>query len=336
VLLAHLSGTQHFFRWTILEMYGNFGVRIFFVISGYLITALLLKEQEKTGTISLPHFYVRRALRILPTAYVFMLVAIALQWRALSLADMLVALTYTSNYFHGGNWLLGHLWSLSVEEQFYLLWPLLLLLFFRRRTWIVIAMLLSGPPLRVLFWALWGQRGLEHPFPVVMDALAAGCALAMFQPQLKHWDRWLSNHWFLLVPGLTAVLPLLQFRSNRAYQVVGLTLMHVGIALSIQHAVRMRYRALNWGPMVWLGTLSYSFYLWQQPFLNRGSQAWWTAFPQNLVLALLFAVVSYYGVEKPFLGLRERRREWTAPDQAGIGKKLVAKQAAENAAARVA
>jgi peptidoglycan/LPS O-acetylase OafA/YrhL len=107
-----------------LETYGSFGVRIFFVISGFLITGLLLNERERTGTISLPDFYVRRAYRILPAAYVFMLAMIAAHWHALSWSSIFAALTYSSNYLHEKNWVLGHLWSLSVEEQFYLLWPL--------------------------------------------------------------------------------------------------------------------------------------------------------------------------------------------------------------------
>lgn len=97
MLLAHLSGTRHFYRWDLLEIYGNFGVRVFFVISGYLITTLLLNEHERTGRISLKDFYVRRAYRILPAAYAFMLVAVATQWRSLSWPSMLAAVTYTSN-----------------------------------------------------------------------------------------------------------------------------------------------------------------------------------------------------------------------------------------------
>jgi peptidoglycan/LPS O-acetylase OafA/YrhL len=302
VLLAHLSGTRNFFRSDVFELYGNFGVRVFFVISGYLITTLLLKEHERTGSISLREFYLRRAYRILPAAYTFMVVVIAAQWRALFWPNILTAVTYTSNYYHGGNWLLGHLWSLSVEEQFYLLWPLTLLLVFRRRLWIVAGLVLAGPPLRVLFWMLWGHRGLAHPFPVVMDALAAGCALAMLQPHLRRYDHLLRQRRFLIVPCLTALTPL-------SYQIAGLTILHLGIALSIQHAVHVRYRVLNLGPVVWLGALSYSLYLWQQPFLNRGSTAWWTAFPLNLALALLCAAASHYLVERPFLALRERSRK---------------------------
>jgi peptidoglycan/LPS O-acetylase OafA/YrhL len=159
---------------------------------------------------------------------------------------------------------------------------------------------------------------------------------AMLQPQLRRHDRWLSSRWFLLVPALTALLPLIRLVSNRTFQVAGLTVMHVGIALSIQHAVRMRYRALNWAPVVWLGTLSYSFYLWQQPFLNRASQDWRTGFPQNLILALLFAAASYYWVERPFLAMRERRKHKATEGQSGIGKKPAGMQEGSGAVVRVA
>jgi peptidoglycan/LPS O-acetylase OafA/YrhL len=306
VLLAHLSGTHLFLRCDAFELYGNFGVRMFFVISGYLITTILLKEQQSTGTISLRQFYVRRAYRILPAAYAYMFVSIALNWPALRWGNIATAITYTSSYYPAGNWSLGHMWSLSVEEQFYLLWPLTLLVFFRLRLRIVAALIAAGPFLRTLLWLLWGHRGIEHPFPAVMDALAAGCALAMVQPQLRRYDRWILSRWFLVVPALTALTPLLQLLSSRAYQLVGLTLMHLGIAMTVQHTVRMRYRALNLRPMVWLGVVSYSLYLWQQPFLNRASSAWWAVFPLNLALALLCATASYRLVEKPFLALRER------------------------------
>jgi peptidoglycan/LPS O-acetylase OafA/YrhL len=336
VLLAHLSGTRHFFRWEMFEIYGDFGVRVFFVISGYLITSLLLKEHEKTGRISLTDFYVRRAYRILPAAYVYMLVVIATHWNRLSSASIVAAVTYTSNYLRNESWVLGHLWSLSVEEQFYLLWPLTLAVFFRKKLWVVAGLLLSGPPLRVLFWMIWGYHGLAHFFPVLMDALGAGCALAMLHPQLQRWDRWVRSRWFLLVPAVTALLPLLRFVSNRSYQVAGLTLMHIGIALSIQHAVQIQYRMLNWRPVAWMGMLSYSFYLWQQPFLNRSSQDWWTAFPQNLLLVGLFGAASYYCVEKPFLALRERRKEKARADQPVPERKPVRRQEVPGSVTRVA
>jgi peptidoglycan/LPS O-acetylase OafA/YrhL len=205
----------------------------------------LLKEHARIGSISLREFYLRRAYRILPAAYTFMVVVIVAHWRALPWPNILTAVTYTSNYSHGGNWLLGHLWSLSVDEQFYLLWPLTLLLVFRRRLWIIADLVIAGPSLRVLFGMLWGHRGLEHPFPVVMDALAAGGALAMMQPYLRRYDHPLRQRQFLIVPCLTALMPLIQFVSNCTYQVAGLTILHLGIALSIQHAVHVRYRSCS-------------------------------------------------------------------------------------------
>lgn len=307
VLLAHLSGTQNFPRSSFLEVYATVGVRIFLVLSGYLITSLLLKEHEKTGGIALKSFYVRRAYRILPAAYVFMMVAILSCWSALSSTNILTALTYTLNYYHRGNWVLGHLWSLGVEEQFYLLWPAALLLFYRRRVLIVLAIIAAGPPLRLLFWLTWGRAGLEHPFPVFMDALAMGCALSLLEPALRRFQRAFSSRWFLLVPAATFVLPLVQLWNSRVYQFAGVSALHLGIALSMKHIMTRRYALLNIGPVVWVGTISYSLYLWQQPFLNRGSSAAWAAFPLNVVLAFVLAAASFYLVERPFLNLRERR-----------------------------
>ena len=306
VVLSHLSGTQDFPRSHVLEIYGNLGVRIFLVVSGYLITAQLLKEHARSGTISLRTFYARRSLRIFPAAYVFMMVAIVTHWTVLSGGNILTALTYTVNYYQRGDHVLGHLWSLGIEEQYYVIWPLSLLLFYRRRLWIVAAVVAAGPPLRILFWLLWGTAGLNHPFPVFMDALAMGSAMAILEPQLGRFERAFASRWFVIVPILTFLLLASQLWSSRVYQSVGLSGLHLGIALSIKHVMTKRYVLLNVWPVMWLGAISYSLYLWQQIFLNRGSSSLWTAFPQNLVLSILLATASYHLVERPFLKLRER------------------------------
>jgi peptidoglycan/LPS O-acetylase OafA/YrhL len=104
---------------------GGLGVRIFFCISGFLITYLLLQERKRTGSIDLKSFYVRRALRIVPANYLFIAVLVAISlagWIKIPTCNLLTAITYTKNYGCGGP-LEGHLWSLAVEEQFYLLWP---------------------------------------------------------------------------------------------------------------------------------------------------------------------------------------------------------------------
>src|SRR5690348_2543578 len=120
VLIAHLTGTPHFPRALApLDKLGEFGVRIFFVISGYLITSILLKELCRKGTISLRRFYFRRALRLFPAAYFLIAIVAAMaakQIVQLAHWDMAFALTYTMNYYNARGWPLGHLWSLAVEE----------------------------------------------------------------------------------------------------------------------------------------------------------------------------------------------------------------------------
>jgi peptidoglycan/LPS O-acetylase OafA/YrhL len=142
VLLDHLPGCSGFpisleqeHAWK-LSGVGTLGVGVFFVISGYLITTLLLRELTNRGGIDLGKFYFRRTLRIFP-AY-FALVGLVGGLAAAGViqllpGDLLHAVTYTMNYHSPRAWWLGHAWSLAVEEQFYLLWPAVLLLFGRER-----------------------------------------------------------------------------------------------------------------------------------------------------------------------------------------------------------
>jgi peptidoglycan/LPS O-acetylase OafA/YrhL len=111
---------------------GSLGVRFFFVISGFLITWLLLQEQAKHGVISLKHFYLRRALRILPVYFLYLFVLGFLTHYSQPASDWLTNLTFTTNYFWPPE-PTAHLWSLGVEEQFYLLWPGLLVLLLHRQ-----------------------------------------------------------------------------------------------------------------------------------------------------------------------------------------------------------
>ena len=178
VCLSHLAQTKgspiHNF-----SSFGNLGVRIFFVISGMLITRLLLDELHRDGSISLKGFYFRRTLRIFPAMWFYMGVVLLLEAAGvLSLLpkDALHAFTYTVNYDQHRSWYIGHLWSLSVEEQFYLLWPMAIWLGGARvamRT--AIASVILAPLLRlVLILSVPGAPILEW-FPTTCDALATGC-----------------------------------------------------------------------------------------------------------------------------------------------------------------
>ncbi len=307
VLLAHLSHSPGFpFQAWFLSDYGDFGVRVFFVISGYLITRLLLEEREESGTINLFNFYARRTVRIFPAAYVFMAFALIIYWNTLSRINVVTALTYTQNFSPKPQWVLGHLWSLSVEEQFYVLWPFLLRRFFSFRRTILWGVIMIVPFVNVaLIYSkspLWGRS-----FFSVADALAVGCLLAVYrQDEFPPINLIVGSRFFFLMPLFAvASAPFLFLKYPLVISALRTLawrpLLHFAIALSIDGAIRRRYRLLSLPPVVWMGTLSYSLYLWQQMFTNNGMR-----FPMNLFLVFAAATCCHYAVERPLLKLRKR------------------------------
>ncbi len=320
VLLGHLGGTRGFpvpdsiMRFASV---GVTGVRVFFVISGFLITSILLAEHDRTGTVSLKKFYYRRTLRIFPTYYAFICGALLLSWWGAgdgSRHVFLTAATYTSNYVGDRGWLLGHTWSLAVEEQFYLLWPaVVLLLRPKRALWWAIIAVLCAPIFRIIAWQVGDPWRLliGTSFETTMDSIAMGALLAGYRAgliRIPGLSRLLCGRYVWLAGML--ILSIASLDRPRTQALAGITISNLSIALVVDHAVRSRasawVRFLNWSPVVFIGTISYSLYLWQQPFLNRTSDGWWAAFPVNVLLALTAALASYYVVERPFLRLRER------------------------------
>jgi peptidoglycan/LPS O-acetylase OafA/YrhL len=203
-------------------------------------------------------------------------------------------------------WHLGHLWSLSVEEQFYLLWPFAMALFFRYRKQIGWGVLLVAPILRFLAFR-HGWHEIDEYFPTVADNIAAGCLLAIYRPQMQH-SVWLQR---LTHPAYALLLALLTVASPQSLVRVRVQILAGGvvpllIALTIFVAVERKDWFLNNWLIGWVGVLSYSLYLWQQPFLNRHDPQWWTSFPLNVALVVVAAVLSYNLIEKPFLSYRKR------------------------------
>lgn len=329
VLFAHTSGTRFFPSFVFARReFGNLGVRVFFVISGFLITSLLLDELRKTNTISLKWFYIRRALRIFPAAYTYiavMAVCTLLGWVPLGTRDFVHAVTYTVNYEQIRPWYIIHLWSLSVEEQFYFLWPAVLLLSGRKRgLWIAAGVMVAAPLLRVFTPMVAPQWSwsLGSSFQTNADALAAGCVLAGIRGWLADrpaYLRFLQSPWFLAVPAAILAGFLLRASSTVPWNYPA---MNIGIALLIDRSVRypadLAGKVLNWRPIAFLGVLSYSMYLWQEPFLNRLSTSPACWFPINLMLVSAAALTSYYLVEKPCLDVRKRiERVWAPPRASG-------------------
>lgn len=297
----------------------NLGVRLFFIVSGFLITHLLLVEERRTGTVSLKKFYLRRALRIFPAFYVFLTVialATLAGWIAVPAGDFLAAATYTMNFVRDRAWYLGHTWSLAVEEQFYLLWPWIFAAApaLRRRK-VIVGVLLAAPLIRVATWAFlpgW-ERSIGEAFPTIADALGTGVLLALLRDALHASPRYAkllaskATLWLVLVA-------LLLNRLNGMYALpgwlVGETALNLTIALLLDrlvtHPVGVVARVLNGAAAALIGKLSYSIYLWQQPVFARNGTMFVQQFPFNVALAGLAAYASYRLIERPFLKLKDR------------------------------
>jgi peptidoglycan/LPS O-acetylase OafA/YrhL len=306
---------------------GNFGVRCFFIISGFLITTLLLKEREKTGAISMRGFYIRRALRIFPPslAYIGIVAACsALGWLTLKPGDLAHALTYTMNYrYNPAHWF-RHLWSLSVEEQFYLLWPGLLWLAGTRRgmkaAWVVVIL---DPAIRAIMWFHFqaSDSAMTKHFEAVADTLATGCLLSMNFNRIGaiQWYRRFQSSWLFWIVSLGLLFGGngLYVINQASFYILGQSLANLGTVLCIDWSIRNFGsgvgRLLNWSPIMYIGVLSYSLYLWQNAFLNPDWYAWPARLPTNLLLAFALAITSYYLVEKPFLRLKRFALPSTKP-----------------------
>jgi len=302
--------------------FGNLGVRVFFVISGFLITGLLLREFEKTSDVNLLKFYFRRTLRIFPPFYFYLLVifsAAFLGFVYVPFKSMLFAFGYVSDYANPSNWLLGHTWSLAVEEQFYLLFPTVLLILGIRNTKIFLFLVvLASPFIRLADFQLFGSEPIwvVKGFHANMDALAVGCLLALFYKRLHQnafYQRLLKSKIVFALP-LVILLANSQSEHPRIFLGIGFSVINLLAAFCIDWAVT-NYdsavgRILNSAPAVTFGMMSYSIYLWQQPFFNPDNPSILTQTPFNFIGLAAMTLISYYAVEKYSLKLRQGFEEY--------------------------
>lgn len=318
------------------------GVHVFFVISGFLITTLLLREHEATGRISLKGFYIRRAWRILPAYYFYLAVILALAAAGalkLTPAAFASAALFLWDYWPQADaWFLAHLWSLAVEEQFYLLWPAVLLWALRRggrrfALSVALGVIVASPLVRVLTYlmgtALSGH--VYYLFHTRADALMFGAlgALGAGTAPLERVYAATSRHAWAAALFLLAISPLLSaaFRGGYLYT-VGYTLEGAAILLVLLWVSRnpagVAGRLLNSRPAVQVGVMSYSIYLWQTLFLEAGNRSLTGATPLvagatpfNLLCIAALSTVSFYLVERTFLRVRD---SVTPPASSSAGK----------------
>ena len=295
--------------------FGAFGVNIFFVLSGFLITWILCSEETDHHSISLPAFYARRALRILPPATTYLLVLLILSANAIvsvSLSDVGSCLLFMRNVLPGSSQT-RHFWSLSVEEQFYLIWPLVMVLLRHNRARLRFSvLLLAVSPIwhQLSFRLEGGANFVNHArFDQAYEPILLGCCLALMRndPKLLAFLRnsWFESRWFPFVA--IAVMPAFLAGSHLE------RLAYVTSALFINYAVDHNTPILNSQPVMWVGKISYSLYLWQQLFCWQFSSFWLGRFPQNVIASVLAAACSYYLIELPFSRLRRRIRHVQNP-----------------------
>lgn len=309
-------------RW--LPFSGPTGVDVFFVISGFLITLLLIRERESTGRISLRSFYIRRVLRIFPAYYFFLAVMCGLTMAGIvqiPLRDLGFASIYASNLLPASMfpvWDLAHCWSLCVEEHFYIVWPLILTLFGRKLAFLLaVAYIFATPYLRYELFD--PQQSTIWAFtPTRADTLACGCCLAIaatskkWRPRMALTPRQCNIVMILSIAVLYGNrrvwdLPipwaLLSLYSNYILATIDAIVITALVWASIVHSSGLVGRILNSRVAILIGTLSYSLYLWQQPFTStaRYPQSILFQMPFNIVCAFCVAAASYYLIELRFL-----------------------------------
>ncbi len=239
VLIAHFSYSVHspIKPNILLNYYAHYGVLLFFVISGYLITTLLINERERNGTISIKRFFVRRAFRILPIAYAYLIVVAVIYRGCLTYKELAIASTYMSSYSLHAPWVLDHLWSLSVEEQFYLIWPVVMAASFIKAKRLAVVAVVLAPLFRVALYIGGHSLGQLYYFPAVSDSLATGCLLALLQPQLARYQSFFAEKWFSVIWAITFSVPIMNWRFTPHTIHFFPSIFNLGSVLCIQHAV---------------------------------------------------------------------------------------------------
>ena len=337
VFLAH-SGLEHVIP-------GGLGVTIFFVLSGYLISTLLRSEHAASGQLDFRAFYLRRLLRLMPPLLIVTTLAgLLAAWHFIdgefSLAGLLAVLLYFGNYFviatdfadvPAG---LAVVWSLAVEEHFYLVYPLLALALLRMARIERSVATLATLCLAILAWRCWlaTHGGTEAHLTMAtdtrVDAILFGCLLAVcknpwLEPPVPRFKR---DAWLIAGALATLLFTLLYrdalFRVTLRYSLQSLAVA-VLIYMAVAHARHWSFRWLNARPLIYLGSISYTVYLVHHVVLlaiekYRPQWNWIAVTTIALVVTLAIAEPMRRWVEEPCARLRRRLHK--RPAQAGSAR----------------
>jgi len=318
---------------------GFIGVDLFFVLSGFLITALLLKEFRLNGKIELKKFYVRRMLRLMPALILLLITFATLSFIFLdrqlidkNLIEAVFAFFYISNialaFSISPIVFLGHTWSLAMEEQFYLAWPILLIVLMsavksmRKICLLVFMMALSSWALRIYFFSNLTTPFIDRIFygpDTRADGLLVGCTLAILVSS-ELFNRVRAQKFFILGLKYLSAIAFIVLILCAFFVSIGsphlyywqLFAIELFVAIVILDAVSSEKSIvksiLEWRLLVWIGSISYGLYLWH--FLVYGALAS-TGYDRNEIFLIGFpltfaiASLSYYLIERPLLQVKE-------------------------------
>jgi peptidoglycan/LPS O-acetylase OafA/YrhL len=311
----------------------SLGVTVFFFLSGFLITTLLRRELETSGRISLRHFYLRRACRIFPPMYFVLTAMLLFQLvthgrESIDGAAVLAQYGHLTNYFivttGSDAGLLPYtsvLWSLAVEEHFYLVFPMLFLYLAARMPVRSIAPVLGAICALVLVWRVLvvldnsiADQYIFYATDTRFDSLLFGCIMGVWcNPVLDAPAALEATPGFsgkaMLVFGITLLLATMLYRAPMFQKTLRYTLQGIALFplfwLAVRYPTWVMFRWLNWKPMRWFGGISFSFYM-AHPFWLHVSGNLLHGTPAALlgfVLTTLFSAALYWQLERPFLML---------------------------------
>jgi peptidoglycan/LPS O-acetylase OafA/YrhL len=313
--------------WGAIAKSGAAGVDLFFALSAFLITSILLREREETGGISLRRFYLRRILRIWPLYFLLIAVGVVL---AHTMAKQSLPWYYVAGYLlFVGNWvhavfgrpesICSPLWTVSIEEQFYLIWPLLMKML-RRRGMIVAAIVtfLLATVCRVGFMLAGSSGGFIYYGSVSRcDSLALGILLALFADRLPRLTR--RVRWLLLAGGLLGWVASSAWLNEQPgpvdiRMVLGRLIVSLAAGAILYACLHSHSKLVRGEWVVRLGKISYGLYMLHLTgiliMLSLFHPVWgWQLLATKalgFVMTVILAMASYRWVESPFLHLKDK------------------------------
>lgn len=319
-LLARIPNTPFVVNhlWPLFS--GETGVMIFFVLSGFLITSILIHEKRKTGKINIRNFFIRRILRLLPPLVLFygaIILIASMEWIPIPTESILYAIFYSYNFVPNQFYVyeLGHIWSLSVEEQFYFTWPFLMIILSRFRSYIIfITVILILSIIAIYSYptisAFDNYKSMRFFIPAIMPIMI-GCLGALIMFNLNSATEFVKRKSSVIFAiGLSLfcipiiltelLLPMCQF-----FQSVGVILLIWWISLNQKSGL---VRLLEFKPLNYIGLISYGLYIFQGLFLRTGGggEHWIHQIPWNVTLSFAAAILSYELLEKRVLKLKRK------------------------------